>query len=424
MAHMTGYPILGITPTMIKLLIVDREDGDLHVLSYYEEPHRAIKNSNLVDANELIEKIHVVYEKTNFFLNTKIQDAILVFPEVQSLITRNEVGLSLSNESGEIELRHIRELFKIASEKIQAAGQMLVNIHPVSFSVGGIQNIENPTGLIGQTVTLDSFAISVPETLFMNILHTVEQSEINVLDIFSNFYCNAVDAASDLKLKSGILIDIDVAHTMFSIFENDVPVKNRMLKKGMGTMIEILSEKYQISSENAYDLLRGSVYFDEATAEDIVVYQLELPTGVLDITERDLAQTLSNYMGILLNDIRNMLEHFQVYQNLPLIFTGDMIRFVGFRKLIERVFEGKTIYFHQTNVVGLREFKVDSLIGCAKLLQNREKLFSQDLQTASTEDYKLDLFADKKKVKKNVVTTEEERTEKNFWDRITTYFFD
>ena len=424
MAHMTGYPILSITPSMVKLMIVDREDQNLHVLSYYEEKHKAIKNGNLVDANELIEKIKLVYEKTNYFLISTIQDAILIFPEVQSTITRSEVGLELANDSGEIELKHIKELFRIASKQIQENGQMLVNIFPIHFSVGGIEHIENPTGLIGEDVILDSFAISVSNTLFMNILHNVEQAGIQVLDIYSTFHSKIVEVSTAENLKNGIIIDIDHEHTMFSIFHNGIPIKNRMLKKGIKPMIEILSEKYQISDENAYDLLRSSVYFDEATAEDIVVYQLELPTGVLDITERDLAQTLSGYIQDTLNDVKGMLEHFNNFQSFPLIFVGQMVSFVGFKELINRVFPGRDIVFHKNDIVGLREFNSDELIGCAKLLKTREKLFKQDLQTAKTEEQATETVYNKKKKEKAPVITEESKKERNFWDKITTYFFD
>ncbi|GBU10445.1 hypothetical protein AwErysi_00610 [Erysipelotrichaceae bacterium] len=423
MAYMTGYPILGITSNILQLLIVENDDTEFHVLSYYEEPHSAIKDGNLVDANELIDKIKKVYEKTNFFLNTTINDALLVFPDVQATIKGNDLGILLNTEGTEITLTHIRELLRETAKKAQAVNQQLLNIYPISFTVNDVSDIENPQGLIGNSISLKSVSVSVPEGLFMNVLHTIEQSGINVLDIFPAFYCNVTEVASGLNLKTGgNVIDVGYDYTAISIYENGIPKKIRILRQGMKGLADILAKKYQISHDNAYDLLKTSVYLDEKTAEELVVYRLELPTGVLDITEQDLAQTLSAYLEELIVEIRDVLEHFGKQSQFPIIFIGELLKIPGGKEVISSFFDKKEIYFYTSDVVGLREFNVTQLIGCAKLLPIREKLLKQNYETAKTEDIRLEDKNSKKKVQQQEKQKDEK--EKKFWDKITTYFFD
>ena len=417
---MTGYPILGITSNMLQLIIVDHEETDFHILSYYEEFHSAIKDGNLVDANELITKIKKIYKKTNFFLNAEIKDAILVFPETYSTITKNEVYMDLQNEGTEITVSHISELFRVAAKQVKTNNQSLLNVFPISFTVSGISDIENPKGLIGQSIELDAFSITAPKDIFLNILYSVEQAGINVLEIMPTFYCNVVEVADGLNLKTGNIVDISFNHTMISIYDNVVPQKCRLIKKGINGLIQILIDKYQITYENALDLLKSSVYFDEETAEDIVVYRLELPTGVLDITEQDLAQCLSEYLHLLLSEVREILEYFNHYSENPVVFIGWLQKIPGFKELVTRVFTNHQVLFYESQIVGLREFSVTSLIGCAKLLPKREMILQQKFEVAKTEN--IDLKQEQKKWKSE--TTEEKQKEKSLWNKVINYFFD
>lgn len=420
MAYMTGYPILGITSNMLQLIVIDHEDSDLHVLSYYEEFHSAIKDGNLIDANELITKIKKIYKKTNFFLNADIKDAILVFPETYSTITKNEVYMDLQHEGTEITVTHIRELFRVAAKQVKASNQSLLNVFPISFTVSGITDIENPQGLIGQNIELDAFSITAPKDIFLNILYSVEQAGVKVLEMMPTFYCNIVEVADGLHLKNGNIIDISFNTTMISIYENMAPQKCRLVKKGINGLIQILVDKYQINYENALDLLKSSVYFDEESAEDIVVYRLELPTGVLDITEQDLAQCLSEYLNALLGEIREILEYFNNYSNNPIIFIGWMLKIPGFKELAKRFFRNHDLHFYESDIVGMREFTVTSLIGCAKILPKREILFQSDFETAKTEN--IDLKQEQKKWKTE--NSEEKRKEDTLWNKVINYFFD
>lgn len=423
MAYMTGYPILGITSNMLQLLVVDNEEMDLHVLSYYEETHNAIKDGNLVDANELIKKIKRIFEKTNYFLNGDISTAVLVFPESTSSISKNEVFMELQSEGTEITLKHINELFRAAAKQVKHQNQSLLNVFPTSFTVSGISDIENPKGLIGQNIGVDAFSVSVPKDIFMNILYSIEQAGVQVVDILPMFYCNIIEVASTMNLKkSGTVVDIAYDYVMISIYENGVPQKTRMLKFGINGIIKILMDKYQITEENAQDLLRSSVYLDEDTAEDIVVYRLELPTGVLDITEQDLAQCLSDYLYELLSSIRDIIEYFNSYSDNPIIFLGSLLKIPGFQELVTRYFSDNTLHFYQSDVVGLREFSLSALIGCAKLIPSREQLLDRSYEYQATED--IDIYKiDKKSIAKpNNETTDTH--EKRFWDKITNYFFD
>ena len=417
---MTGYPILGITSNMLQLIIVDHEDTDLHVLSYCEEHHSAIKDGNLVDANELITKIKKVYKKTNFFLNANISDAVLIFPETHSTIIKNEVFMELQQEGTEITNAHIRELFRVAAKQVKAANQTLLNIFPISFTVSGISDIETPQGLIGQSIGLDAFSITAPKDIFLNILYSVEQAGINVLEIMPNFYCNIVEVANGLNLRKGNIVDLSFNHTMLSIFENTVPQKCRLVKKGINGLLQILMERYQITRDNALELLRSSAYLDEETAENIVVYRLELPTGVLDLTEQDLAQALSDYMGELIGEIRDIIEYFNNYNDNPIIFIGWMLKIPGFREFVKRYFPGHEVLFYESNIVGLREFTTTSLIGCAKILPKRQQLLQTEFETAKTEN--IDLTQEKVRWKNE--TSDEKRKEQTLWNKVINYFFD
>jgi|GEM_PF-2978022 len=423
MAYMTGYPILGISSTKLQLLIVEKDGQDFHVLSYYEEGHSAIKDGNLIDANELIQKIKKVYEKTNFFLNSNISSAVLVFPDARTTIARNEVELSLQSEGSEINLKHINDLFKMTAKQLNVSAQALLNIFPISFSVSGISDIENPKGLIGQSVELDSFLVTVPKDLFMNVIYSIEQAKINILEIFPTFYCNIIDISDEKNLKQGgNIVEVAYEHTMISIYEDGIPQKTRLLKNGINGIIQILMNMYQISYENAIDLLNSSVYFDEETAQDIVVYRLELPEGVLDITEQDLAQALSEYMNELFSEIRGILEHFNAYSQYPIIFIGELLQVPGYREMIKRFFPQQDIQFYSNQVVGLREFNPTALIGAAKMLPARERLFETTFEVAETEDINLEIR--NKKWRNEKIEEKTDKHEKTFWDKIANYFFD
>jgi len=421
MAYMTGYPILGITSNMLQLIIIDHEDSDFHILSYYEEFHTAIKDGNLTDANELITKIKKIYKKTNFFLNSQISDAIVVFPETLSTITKTDVYMDLPNEGTEITVNHIRDLFRAAAKQVKANNQTLLNVFPVSFSVSGISDIENPKGLIGQNIELDAFSITAPKDILLNILYSVEQAGVTVLEIMPTFYCNIVEVANSLNLKNGNIVDIAFDHTMISIYGNATPQKSRLIKRGIDGFLQILIDKYQISYDNALDLLKSSVYLDESTAEDIVVYQLELPSGVLDITEQDLAQNFSEYLSLLLGEVKEILEYFSYYSDNPVIFVGWLLRIPGFKELITRTFDEHEVLFYESDIVGMREFSITHLIGCAKILPKREILLQTAFETAQTEN--IDLRREPKKWKQETTTKMKEK-ETTLWDKVVNYFFD
>lgn len=424
--YTNGYPILVITSNIVQLFVMDNNDGELHVLSYYDASHQAIKDGNLVDANDLIEATQSVIKKTNFFLNTQIEKTVLIFPDTQASVVRNNIGISLQSEGTAITNKHIRQLFSETAKATKISKQMLLNIFPVDFSVNGVTNIENPKGLLGSNITMNSYAVTVSEGLLINVLHTLEQSGLQVMDVYPTFIGNMFEIMHTFNSREGgNIVDLGYNQLTLLIYKDGVPRKVRTLKFGVGHFVQVLASKYQITDEDALDLLENYVYFDEQQAEDVIVYRLELSSKTVDITEQDLIQTLSAYLEDMFASLKELLQYYEMYNIYPVFFTGYGTRLIGIDAFIHKYLDTFDTRFYKTQVVGLREHDVCAATGILRYLPQRDKLMDVNYKQVTIKPRE-EILDKRKKIHKSTEIKAESHPgkQRKLWDKIADYFFE
>ena len=254
----------------------------------------------------------------------------------------------------------------------------LINVIPVKYKLDD-NVVDNPIGLVGSKLKIDSLIISAPKNDIYSYIKTVEKSGIEVIDIMIGSIADYALFENDLtKNNNGIIINLGAGKTTVSSFYNGILVNEHIVEQGGSTIDGDISFMYKTKTKDSKKLkercsLASSEYANPKEIKSIINKLGEK----LEINQYELSEIVSARLQEILKKVKKEINYLTKKEISYIIITGGLTEIKDFNILVESIF-GKNIIIGNVNIIGVRDNKYSTSVGMIKNFNNKLNLRDRD----------------------------------------------
>ncbi|MDQ0253810.1 cell division protein FtsA [Evansella vedderi] len=360
------YVTLDIGTSHVRVIIGEMNNGTLNIIGVGETHSEGIKKGSIVDIDETVKSIRTAVEKAERMIGLSIQSVIVG-------VTGNHIQLqpchgvvAVSSDDREIGDEDITRVIDAAQVVSIPPEREIIDVIPRQFIVDGLDEINDPRGMIGVRLEMQGTIITGSRSMLHNILRCVDKAGLQVADIaLQPLAAGTIALSKDEKSLGVALIDMGGGSTTVSVFENGVLQGTKQIPVGGDHITNDISVGFRTSTEEAerVKIEHGHAYIDHASDDE---------TFQVSEIGSDQKQEFSQWQ--LANIIEPRIEEmFQLsfkeiqrlgYNELPggYVLTGGTVKIPGVLELAREVLQ-KNVRIAIPDYIGVREPQYTNGVG-------------------------------------------------------------
>lgn len=360
------YVTLDIGTSHVRVIIGEMNNGTLNIIGVGETNSEGIKKGSIVDIDETVKSIRTAVEKAERMIGLSIRSVIIG-------VTGNHIQLqpchgvvAVSSEDREIGDEDITRVIDAAQVISIPPEREIIDVIPKQFIVDGLDEINDPRGMIGVRLEMQGTIITGSRSMLHNVLRCVEKAGLQVADIvLQPLAAGTIALSKDEKSLGVALIDIGGGSTTVSVFENGVLQGTKQIPVGGDHITNDISVGLRTSTEEAerVKIEHGHAFIDYASDDEIF--------QVSEIGS-DQKQEFSQWQ--LANIIEPRVEEMYLlalkeihrlgYNDLPggYVLTGGTVKIPGVLELAREVLQ-KNVRIAIPDYIGVREPQYTNGVG-------------------------------------------------------------
>ncbi|WP_186577548.1 cell division protein FtsA [Aquibacillus kalidii] len=378
---------LDIGTSKIKVIIGEVLNDSLNIIGVGTAKSNGMKKGAIVDIDQTVHSIRTAVEQAERMVDIQIDRVIVGINGNHIQLQPCHGVVAVSSENREIGNEDIKRVIDAAQVISIPPEREVIDVIPKQFIVDGLDEINDPRGMIGVRLEMEGTIITCAKTMLHNVLKCVERANLEVLDIcLQPLATGSVALSKDEKNLGVALIDVGGGSTTVSVFENDHLVSTRVVPLGGDNITKDLSIGLRTTSEEAEDvkLNHGHAFFDDAREEEtfeatIIGSNKKQTFNQLEISDMIEAR-LEEIYAFSEREIRKM-----GYQELAggYVLTGGCMSMPGALELAQDLFYSN-VRIAIPDYIGVREPQFTSGVGILKFAYRNAKIQGKEISDAVT----------------------------------------
>jgi len=213
--------VLDIGTTKNCVLVAQAESKGYQIVGYGISPSSGMKKGVVTDLNKLTQSITDTVKNAEKMCKAKLKEVNISVTgkHISTIVNKGET--EISNREGKITESDIEVAIRNATNCQLPANMMILHSIPRSFTVDGIEGIENPVGMKAKRLSVDVTLIIGDVTHIQNLIIATENVGLKVKDIILQPYASGKAVLTEEEMREGVcLIDIGGGTTDVAIFKN------------------------------------------------------------------------------------------------------------------------------------------------------------------------------------------------------------
>lgn len=369
---------LDIGTNAIKLIVAEVVRNKINVLCAVSEESRGIKRGLIDNQEDVVYSIKKALKKAEELIGLKIKKIIASVPEYNLKFSHGEGTNNITNEDGIVTKNDLSRLLQISVYNKIDENYELINVIPVDYRLD--ENIvENPIGLTGNKLKINSLIISAPKNDIYNYIKTIEKSGLEVIDIMLGSIADYALFDNEFTSKNnGIIINLGAGKTTISSFYKGILVNEYVIEQGGSTVDNDISFMYKTKIKDSKKLkercaLATSDYANPKEIKNIINKLGEK----IEINQYELSEVVGARLQEILKKAKKQINYLTKKEISYIIITGGLTEIKDFNILAENIF-GKNVTIGNVNIIGVRDNKYSTSIGMIKNFNNKLNLKDRD----------------------------------------------
>ncbi|MDL4841259.1 cell division protein FtsA [Aquibacillus rhizosphaerae] len=378
---------LDIGTSKIKVIIGEVLNDSLNIIGVGTAKSNGMKKGAIVDIDETVQSIKTAVEQAERMVNMQIDRVIVGINGNHVQLQPCHGVVAVSSENREIGNDDIKRVIDAAQVVSIPPEREIIDVIPKQFIVDGLDEINDPRGMIGVRLEMEGTIITSSRTMLHNILKCVERANLEVLDIcLQPLASGSIALSKDEKNLGVALIDVGGGSTTISIFENDHLISTSIIPLGGDNITKDLSIGLRTSSEDAEGLKvnHGHAFYEEAREEE---------TFEASIIGSNKRQTFNQLQ--ISDMIEARLEEIYAYAEREInkmgyselaggyVLTGGCMSLPGALDLAQDLFQ-TNVRIAIPDYIGVREPQFTSGVGILKFAYRNAKIQGKEMLEAVT----------------------------------------
>ncbi|MBN2675885.1 MAG: hypothetical protein JXR30_01385 [Alphaproteobacteria bacterium] len=221
---------------------------------------------------------------------------------------------------------------------------------PLRYKLDDRSDIENPEGLIGQTLGVACHFIKIPQKIYESYLYMFKKARLNLVKMIESSYATSFGVLNDETKKAGtLLINFYDKTTELLVYEKKTPLFLHQFPFGIDLILQDLQKYFSLSERQAKKLFREH-------ARALVLSEDHLKNVTFDFDEKtsrtfpllDITRLTSARMKEIMRLIYLFLEKKKVIPYIQGIqITGDVFHVKHLNQLGYNIFNCSVNVFEE-----------------------------------------------------------------------------
>ncbi len=249
------------------------KDGRYEITGFGTHPSKGIKRGVVLNIEQTINSIKSAIEKANPDDNESFNNIYVgvAGQHIKSLKNRGE--LELDEENSKINQEHIDRLTEMMYDTNIEPGEEILHIIPQNYIIGQETGIDNPVGMVAQSLQANFHIVIGQKTLLNNINNCLGNLDINVKSLILEPLASAKAVLTTHEKDIGVaLVDIGGGTTDIAVFKNNTLIHSAVIPIGGNIITKDIKQTFSIIEDQAEELkIQYGSALQEKSQEDLII---------------------------------------------------------------------------------------------------------------------------------------------------------
>ncbi|ADC48197.1 MULTISPECIES: cell division protein FtsA [Alkalihalophilus] len=406
------YVSLDIGTSNVRVIIGEVANGTINIIGVGNTHSEGIRKGAIVDIDETVRSIKRAVEQAERMVGLSIKQVIVGVNGNHVQLQPCHGVVAVSSPDREIGDEDIARVIDAAQVVSIPPEREIIDVIPKQFVVDGLDEINDPRGMIGVRLEMEGTIITGSKTILHNLLRCVERAGLQIADIcLQPLASGSVAISKDEKNLGVCLIDIGGGSATVSVFEQGTLQSTSVLPIGGDHITNDIAIGLRVSTEEAerIKVKYGHSFIDEASDEERFSVSA-IGSGEKDeFSQYDLAHIIEPRMEEVFELIYKEIMRLG-YRDFPsgYVLTGGTVMIPGVLELAKELLQGN-VRVAIPDYIGVREPQYTTSVGLIQFAYKNVKIQGKEI-AASVADYEAtEQPQDQKRSTKN--EKEQSRTE-------------
>ncbi|MGX4669144.1 cell division protein FtsA [Cerasibacillus sp. JNUCC 74] len=373
---------LDIGTSKIKVIIGEVLNDSLNIIGVGTAKSNGMKKGAIIDIDDTVQSIRNAVEQAERMVGMQIDRVVVGINGNHIQLQPCHGVVAVQSEDREITNEDVTRVIDGAQVMSIPPEREIIDVIPKQFIVDGLDEINDPRGMIGVRLEMEGTIITCSKTILHNILKCVERANLQVADIcLQPLAAGTIALSKDEKNMGVALIDVGGGCSTVSIFENGHLASTSVVQLGGDNITKDLSIGLRTSTEEAENvkLNHGHAFYDHALEEEVFDVSIIGSNSKQTSNQLEIADIIEARMEEIYafaeREIRRM-----GYHELPggYVLTGGTTAMPGALELAQDLFQAN-VRIAIPDYIGVREPQFTAGVGILQFAYRNAKIQGKEL---------------------------------------------
>jgi cell division protein FtsA len=368
---------LDIGTSSVKVIIGEMTNDALNIIGVGNVKSEGLRKGSIVDIDETVHSIKKAVEQAERMVGISLKRVVVG-------VTGNHVHLqdchgvvAVSSENREISNDDVRRVIEAAQVISIPPEREIIDVIPRQFIVDGLDEINDPRGMLGVRLEMEGSIITGSKTILHNLLRCVERAGLEITDIcLQPLAAGSVALSKDEKNLGVALVDIGGGSTTIAVFEQNHLYATSVLPVGGEHITKDLSIGLRTTTDEAerIKVKYGHAYYDHASEDEVFEVSIIGSDQKRTFNQLEIADIiearLEEMYELILHEIRRL-----GVGELPggFVLTGGTVRMPGVLELGQAILQN-SVRIASPDYIGVREPQYMTGVGLIQFAHKNAKI--------------------------------------------------
>lgn len=335
--------VAGLDIGTTKTCAVVAADGPsgLEIIGYGEAPSLGMRKGVVTDLEETIKSIEAATEKAERMAGVHIADVYVAVTGEHIRSTNNRAVVAVQSEDREVGISDVRRVVDASKIINLPADRQIIHALPRYFTVDGQEGVEDPVGMAGGRLEVDTHIVTGGTTFITNVLKCVHRAGLQSAGlVFEPLASSAATLLSEEKQVGVVLLDIGGGTTDIAVYSSGGAIYTSTIPVGGNILTNDISLGLKTTTAEAEQIKR---VYGIAVQESV---ERMFPVKTLDGRATRESSTLQLRQIVVPRVVETLrMARTKIVENVPrdlvlgeVVLTGGGAHLQGIESIAEDVF--------------------------------------------------------------------------------------
>lgn len=380
------YISLDIGTSSVKVIIGEMVNDSLNIIGVGKVKSEGLRKGSIVDIDETVHSIKKAIEQAERMIGMEIRQVIVGINGNHVHLQPCHGVVAVSSENREITNDDVARVLDAAQVVSIPPEREIIDVIPKQFIVDGLDEINDPRGMIGVRLEMEGTIITGSKTLLHNTLRCVERAGLNIVDItLQPLAAGAFALSKDEKDLGVALIDIGGGSTTIAVFEDGFLRSTAVIPVGGEHITKDIAMVLKTSTEDAerIKIKYGHAFYDHSSEEEVFSVPIIGSDQHQQFNQLEIADIIEARMEEIFELIQTELRRMGIQElSGGFVLTGGVTNLQGVPELAQAIFQNR-VRIAIPDYIGVREPQYTTAVGLIKFAYKNAKLQGRKMSSGT-----------------------------------------